>query len=176
MTLFGRLPHLIALAALLLASMAMAASVQAAKADVELLQSYIGSWKGRGVLAGSAEPETFVCRLSVTKGNQGKVNYAGRCALAGMNLSVSGTIAYIDAASRYEANMSSNTSFSGEAIGRRQDNGVVFNLKERNTDEEGNDMTITARILLQNDKINVEFNVVFNQTGDMIEASVPFSK
>ena len=36
-------------------------------------------------------------------------------------------------------------------------------------------MTITAQIALNSGKINVEFNVVFNETGDQLRASVPFS-
>ena len=176
MKLFGPLSRSIAIAGLVVASILAAAPTFAAKADVELLQSYVGDWKGKGILIG-AESETVVCRLSLTPGNDDKVNYSGRCAMAGTNMSVSGTIAYIDAARRYEAAMTSNAGFSPEpAVGRRQGSGIVFNLKERGTDEEGNDMTITAAIALQSGKIKVDMNVVFNATGNSLKASVPFTK
>lgn len=174
MNLFGPLSRSVALAGLFSAAL-FSSPVLAAKADIELLHSYLGNWRGKGQLIG-AERETVVCRLSLTQGNQDKVNYAGRCSLAGTNLSVNGTLAYNDAANRYEAAMTSNATFNGLAVGKKSGNGVVFNLRERGEDEEGNDMTITAQIALNSGRINVEFNVVFNETGDQLRASVPFSK
>jgi hypothetical protein len=174
MKLFGPLSRTLALAGLFSVAL-FSAPAMAAKADVELLQSYIGQWKGRGQLVG-AESETVVCRLTLTQGNQDKVNYSGRCSLAGTNLSVTGTLAYNDSANRYEAAMTSNATFNGLAVGKKSGSGVVFNLKERGEDEEGNDMTITAQIALNSGKIAVQFNVVFNATGDQLRASVPFTK
>ena len=174
MKFFGPLSRLIALAGLLSAVL-FSAPVMAGKADIALLQSYIGSWKGKGVMIG-AEKETVVCRLTLSQGNQDKVNYSGRCSMAGTNVAVNGTIAYIDAKKRYEAAMTSNVTFTGTAIGQKSGGGVVFNLKERETDTDGNDLTINAQIALNKSKISVEFNVVFNATGDMIKASVPFTK
>jgi hypothetical protein len=174
MKLFGPLSRTLALAGLFSVALFSAPAI-AAKADVELLQSYIGQWKGRGQLVG-AESETVVCRLTLTQGNQDKVNYSGRCSLAGTNLSVTGTLAYNDSANRYEAAMTSNATFNGLAVGKKSGSGVVFNLKERGEDEEGNDMTITAQIALNSGKIAVQFNVVFNATGDQLRASVPFTK
>ena len=174
MNFFGPLSRTLALAGLFSVAL-FSAPVMAAKADVALLQSYVGNWKGRGQLIG-AEKETVVCRLSLTNGNQDKVNYAGRCSLAGNALSVNGTLAYNDSANRFEAAMTSNATFNGLAVGKKSGNGVVFNLRERGEDEEGNEMTITAQIALNGGKINVEFNIVFNATGDQLRASVPFSK
>lgn len=171
---FGPLSRTLALAGLFSVAL-FSAPAMAAKADIELLQSYIGNWKGRGQLIG-AETETVVCRLNLTAGNQDKINYAGRCSMAGTNLAVNGTLAYNDSANRFEAAMTSNATFNGLAVGKKSGGGVVFNLKERGEDEEGNDMTITAQIALNRGKINVEFNIVFNATGDMLRASVPFSK
>ena len=174
MNFVGPLSRSVALAGLFSAAL-FSSPVLAAKADIELLHSYLGNWRAKGQLIG-AERETVVCRLSLTEGNQDKVNYAGRCSLAGTNLSVNGTLAYNDSANRYEAAMTSNATFNGLAVGKKSGNGVVFNLRERGEDEEGNDMTITAQIALNSGKINVEFNVVFNETGDQLRASVPFSK
>ena len=168
------LSRTVALAGLLSAAL-FSGPVLAAKADVELLQSYIGSWRGKGQMVGP-ERETVVCRLNLTPGNQDKVNYSGRCSMAGTNLSVSGTLAYNDSAKRFEAAMSSNATFSGLAVGRKSGNSLVFNLREREKDQEGNDMTISSQIALSKNRINVEFNVVFNATGESLKASVPFSK
>lgn len=175
MTLFGPRARRAALAGLALTALLIPGPSLAGTAEVELLQSYIGSWKGRGVLTG-AESETVVCRMSIDKGNQDKINYSGRCAMAGTTVSVRGTLAYIDANRRFEAAMTTNAGFSGLAVGQRRGNGVVFNLRERETDEEGNDLSITASITLTSAKITVDFNVVFNETGDTIRASVPFTK
>jgi hypothetical protein len=179
MKLFGPLSRGLALAglfsAMLFSGALVAGPALAAKADIALLQSYIGSWKGKGVLVG-AEKETVVCRLSLSQGNQDKVNYSGRCSMAGTNVAVNGTLAYIDAKRRYEAAMTSNVTFSGTAIGQKSGSGIVFNLRENGADEKGNDLTVTAQIALTPNKINVEFNVVFNKTGDTIQATVPFTK
>ncbi|MHB1102598.1 MAG: hypothetical protein ACYC0C_07430 [Devosia sp.] len=175
MKLFGPLSRSIAVAGLVVTSMMAATPALAAKADIELLNSYLGNWKGKGILVGD-QSETVKCHLSLTPGNQDKVIYSGRCALAGTILSVNGTLAYIDAKKRYEAAMSTNATFNGTAVGQKQGDGVVFNLRERETDEEGNDMTITAVIALLNKKISVEFQVLFNASGDILRASVPFTK
>lgn len=176
MSLFRQHLRLVAWAGLLVGLMMATGPVYAGDAEVALLQSYVGSWKGSGVLIGGEGPERFNCRMTIAKGNRGKINYAGRCNLAGTNLSVSGAIGYIDAAGRYEAAMTSNATFRGDAVGRKQGSGIVFNLRERDTDEEGNDMTVSSRIVLRGGEINVQFNVVFNDTGDRMEASVPFSR
>lgn len=177
MKLFGPLLRIIALAGLLAATPMAAAPALAAPADIALLKSYIGSWKGRGTLIG-AESESVVCRLSLSEGNAEKVNYSGRCSLAGTALSVNGTLAYSDQNRRYEAAMTSNVTFSGLAVGKKSGDGIIFNLKERNKDEAGNDLTVTAAIALKGSgkSILVEFQVIFNATGEMLKASVPFTK
>lgn len=147
----------------------------AAPADIALLQSYIGEWRGRGVLIG-ANTETVVCRMTVSQGNQDKVNYSGRCSLAGTQLSVAGTMAYVEANKRFEAAMSSNATFSGVAVGQKRGSGMVFNLRERDEDEEGKDLTITAQIGLQQEEISVVFEVVYVDSGDSLRAEVPFSR
>jgi len=176
MTLLKRLSHLAAVAGLLLAWMAMAVPGQAAQAEIDLLQSYVGNWRGSAVLTGGAEPEKFSCRMMISKGKEGRIHYAGRCSLVGLNLSVAGTIAYIDAKGRYEAAMTSNATFSGTAIGVKQGNSVVFNLRERDTSAEGTDMTITSRVVLRGGGITVDFNVLFHDSGERLKASVPFSR
>ena len=173
MTFLGTLSRAIPMAALLAAG--VAAPAMAAPEDVALLQSYVGDWRGRGVLIG-ANTETVVCRLSLTQGNQDKVNYSGRCSLAGTQLSVAGTMAYVEANKRYEAAMSSNATFTGIAVGQKRGDGLVFNLRERDEDEEGKDLTISAQISLRDEAIDVVFEVVYVDSGDSLRAEVPFSK
>ena len=175
MAIFGPLSRCIALAGLLVSMGAAATPAFAAPADVALLKSYIGEWRGRGTLTG-ADTETVVCRLSLKEGNRDQVTYSGRCTLAGTNLSINGTLAYIDASRRFEAAMSSNATFTGLAIGQKRGNNLVFNLRERDQDEEGKDMTISADITLSAAAINVGFQVVYVDTGESMRAQVPFSK
>ena len=170
---FPSLSRALALAGLMAAG--AAAPALAAPADVALLQSYIGDWRGRGVLIG-ANTETVVCRLSLSKGNQDKVNYNGRCSLAGTQLSVAGTMAYVETSRRFEAAMSSNATFTGIAVGQKRGNGLIFNLRERDEDEEGKDLTISAQINLRDDAIDVVFEVVYVESGDSLRAEVPFTK
>lgn len=175
MTFIGPLTRAAALAGLLLSSGFAVVPAFAGPAEVALLKSYIGDWRGRGTLIG-ASTESVVCRLSLTQGNQDKVNYSGRCTLAGTNLSVAGTLAYIDAARRYEAAMTSNATFSGIAVGQKRGSGLVFNLRDRRPDEVGKDMNITAQISLNGDAIGVTFEVVYVESGDSLRAQVPFSR
>jgi hypothetical protein len=175
MTFFGPLSRSIALAGLLVCMGAAATPAIAAPADVALLKSYIGEWRGRGTLTG-AETETVVCRLSLKPGNTDKVNYSGRCTLAGNNLAINGTLAYVDASRRFEAAMTTNATFTGIAVGQKRGNGLVFNLRERDQDEEGKEISITADITLAAEAINVSFQVVYVETGESMKAQVPFSK
>lgn len=173
MTHFNRLAGALALAGAL--SIAALAPAVAGPAELALLQSYIGEWRGRGVLIG-ANTETVVCRLALTQGNQDKVNYNGRCSLAGTQLSVAGTMAYIEASRRYEAVMSSNATFSGVAVGQKRGKGLIFNLRERDEDEEGKELAISAQITLAQDAIGVIFDVIYVENGDSLRAEVPFSR
>ena len=175
MTIFGPLSRSIALAGLLVSMGAAATPAFAAPSDVALLKSYIGEWRGRGTLTG-ADTETVVCRLSLKEGNSDKVNYSGRCTLAGTNLAINGTLAYVDASRRYEAAMTSNATFTGIAVGQKRGSGLAFNLRERDQDEEGKEISISANITLSSDAINVSFEVVYVATGESMRAQVPFSK
>jgi hypothetical protein len=176
MKLFAPLARAAAVAGLVAAAMAAPAPALAGPAELALLESYIGSWSGRGELVG-AERETVVCKLDITKGNQQRVNYVGRCAVAGRTLSVRGTMAYFDESRRFEAAMSTNIGFTpAPAVGRKDGNGILFNLRERGTDDEGNNMTVDSSMLFRPTTITVQLNITFNDSGDTIRASVPFTK
>lgn len=168
------------LAALAFAGLSMAASLApapalAGKAEVEHLRTYVGSWSGKGELKGS-QTGTVSCSMTFSPGNRDKFNYQGRCAVAGTTISVKGTIAYIEAKHRYEAAMTSNMAYSGLAVGQRRGDGLIFNIREREKDEEGRDMQVAAAISLHRDRIMVDFSVVFVASGDTIKASIPFTK
>lgn len=146
-----------------------------AQADLDLLQSYVGSWKGRGETTSSGNTETLVCKLDITKSSTNKVGYNGRCSLAGGNLSIAGTMAYVVERKRFEAVMSSNTSFSGVAIGKRNGKGIAFELRDKNK-ENGKDYAIDAGIALNGEEISVDFTVLEVSSGKKILATVPFKK
>lgn len=159
------------------AMMALLPSVaQAQSREIELLSSYIGDWRGESALVGGGKSEPFRCRLNVAQGNLGKINYTGRCTLVNATLSISGTIAYVAASSRYEAAMSSNAGYTGLAIGRVQGDRISFDLREQAKDKAGSDVRIGARIELINNTIRVDFEVEFNNSGEVLKASVPFSR
>ena len=149
---------------------------QAAQGPLALLESYVGNWQGEGALVGGDRPEPFRCRLSIAKGNQARVNYTGRCALVNATLSISGTIAYNEDARRYEAAMSSNAGFTGLAIGQQRAGQISFDLKEQQKDRGGSDVRIGSRILLVGGSITVDFEVEFNDSGNVLTASVPFAQ
>lgn len=149
---------------------------KAGDAELALLSSYVGDWKGSGELVGGANPESFRCRLGVTKGNQAKINYAGRCTLVDIILSVSGTIAFDDKIQRYQAAMSSNAGFTGLAIGQKRGDTISFDLSEKQVDRGGNNVRIGSKIILIGNSITVDFEVEFNELGDVLTASVPFSR
>jgi hypothetical protein len=152
-------------------------SAYAGPTEVALLSNYIGEWSGAGVLQGGDKPEPFTCRLTVDKGNQAKINYAGRCTLVNMNLSVSGTIAYDDASRTFQAIMGSNAGYKGVAVGRVQGNKITFDLAQKESDKAGHPVKLGARItLVGSNSITVDYSVEFNNSGTVLTANVPFKK
>jgi len=170
------LPRAVAAAVIILLAVLMSAPARSGPAELALLTSYIGDWRGEGALVGGQNPEPFRCRLTMSSGNLSKINYAGRCSLINMNLSVSGTIAYNDQAQRYEAVMSSNAGFTGLAVGRKQGDTISFDLRERQSDRGGNDVRIGSRITLSGGAIRVDYEVEFNNSGQVLTAAVPFRR
>lgn len=164
----------VAMAAIM--SLLAGAPARSGEAELGLLLSYVGDWRGEGVVTGGDSPDPFRCRLTIAKGNAAKINYTGRCSLVDANLSISGTIAYNDAARRYEAAMSSNAGFTGIAIGSQQRDEISFDLKERQKDRTGSDVRIGSRIILVDGTIMVDFEIEFNDSGDIMTASVPMRR
>jgi hypothetical protein len=175
MKLFGPLARAAAFAGLALAGMVAALPVMAGPAEVALLESYVGSWSGRGEVTG-ARSETLVCKLTIKPGTGEKVNFSGRCAVAGATMSVNGTMLYVDANRRFEAAMTATGGYTGVAVGKRSGDNVVFNLREKGADDEGRALTVVASITLNAAKITVDFKVTFNDSGETMQASVPFTQ
>ena len=157
--------------------LATANPTHAGPAELALLSSYIGEWNGTSALVGGAEPEPFSCRLTINKGNQTKINYAGRCTLASMNLSVTGTIAFDDATQTYQAIMGSNAGYKGIAVGRVRGDTITFDLAEQASDRGGNAVRLGAQItLIGSTSITVNYEVEFNESGQILTANVPFAR
>jgi hypothetical protein len=161
---------------LALAPQVVTAPAQAGEVELALLSNYIGQWRGEGALVGGDKPEAFRCRLNVAKGNQQRINYTGRCTLVDTTLSISGTIAYNDSTRRYEAAMSSNAGFTGMAIGQNRGKSISFDLSENQRDRGGSDVRIGSNIVLADNNIVVNFEVEFNNSGDVLTAKVPFAR
>jgi hypothetical protein len=155
---------------------AVAPPASASGAELAVLTSYIGDWRGESALVGGEKPEPFRCRLAVAKGTGDKVTYTGRCSLVSTNLSISGTILFNDGRKQYEAAMSSNAGYTGQAIGRLSGQTITFDLREQQKDSAGSDVRIGAQIVLSNGRITVNFEVEFNDSGEVLTASVPFSQ
>lgn len=149
----------------------------AGKADVELLKSYVGNWRGRGEakLASTGDDETVLCKMDFSDTGPDRIGLRGRCSLAGTTLSMRGTVAYVEQNRRYEAVMSSNTSFQGVAIGRRSGKNLSFallNVKAENDDA----YDIKVGLQLRNGEIFVKFDILHKESGGKSTARIPFTK
>ena len=174
MNLLGPLTRAIALAGVLSAG---ALPALAAQSDIDALSKYIGTYNGKGQLSGS-QTQPVTCKMALSSGNGGKLNYTGRCSLGGAQISVTGTIAYSDTNHRYEAVMNSGIGgFRGVAVGQKQGDRFVFDLKQRADDDAGNDISVAASVSLSGgNKMDVDFHATFNSSGDKIDAAIPFIK
>ena len=114
--------------------------------------------------------------MSFTPGNRDKLNYAGRCNAAGFTISLKGTIVYNDAGRRYEAAMTSNVSFSANSVGSRKGDSIHFAMKEADRNIEGQMLDIDAALVMSPQRIDVSFNVLRKDTGERIEAAIPFKR
>lgn len=156
-----------------LAFLPFATPALAAQADLDLLASYIGDWTGRGTLsAGEAAGETVACTLNVSPypGEPHKLRIESRCVVAGGRMSMVGTLAYIEANDRYEAIVTSNTPYAGQAVGVRRGNSVDFNLHATSGEN------VAAAIALNGGRIEVGFRLTDPRTGEVTSATIPFNQ
>ena len=70
----------------------------------------------------------------------------------------------------------SNVGFDGQAVGRRNGNKINFTLAEEQIDRGGNQIRVGAAIELADGTVIIDFEVEFNNSGDVLTAKVPFSK
>ena len=173
MNMFGPLTRAVLVGAAMVASTTLPAF---AGPEMDLLKTYIGTWKGTGTVSG-AQAQPVTCRMALTKGNGDKLNYNGRCSVAGAQLAVYGSIAWVEAKHHFEASMTSGIGgFNGEAVGQRSGSNIVFDLQQRANDNEGNDITISAKVVLSGSTMGVDFHATFNKSGDKVDAKIPFTK
>lgn len=157
----------------LLAMLVPSAAVFAAQQDIDLLKSYIGEWRGRGTLTADGNTETIVCKLDVTSSSNTKINYNGRCSVAGGAVGITGTMAFVEDKNRFEAVMAS-ADFKGTAIGKRRTSGIDFTL--RPDPSTGNQKDVAVGLTLNGDKIGVDFRVTDTASGKSTKAIIPFEK
>jgi len=112
--------------------------------------------------------------MTINDSEPTKVTFDGRCTIAGRTLAVAGTVAYVEAVSRYEAIMSSVASFQGVAIGQRRGNNIEFDLEDRNNEK--GDYRIDADLSLLGDGIHLDFKIADVNTGWYTVAQVPFGQ
>lgn len=163
-------------AAVAAAALAMPISAEAGEREMSLLESYVGEWDGAAKLLGGDEPEDFTCRMTITEARTPKIYYVGRCTLVGLNLTVSGAIGFNDKTRRYEGVMSSNTAFSGIALGRIRGSSIVFDFEERQPGEQDDEVAIDAQITLKGETVTVDFSIAFSDSGETLTTSVPFGR
>jgi hypothetical protein len=174
MTSIGPLARSIGAAGIIAVLGGFALPALAGPAETALLKSYEGNWRGTAPLVGG-DTENVSCRMTLSDGNDQKVNYNGRCSLAGTNLSINGTLAYVEANQRYEGAMTSNVNFSGVAVGQKSGDGIVFNLKSRGMADDAN-VEVVAGITLTPAGITIAFTATDTKTGKSISTNVPFKK
>lgn len=151
------------------------APAEASDQDIALLKSYVGDWRGTGTMVSNDDKETVRCALKVTDSATTKVTINSRCAFAGGRLSLNGTMAYIAEKNRFEAVVTSNTSYKGQAIGQRRGDAVSFALVDPDSDA-GGPLDIVVTMALKNDKIDVDFKATNSGNGAVTTAEIPFSK
>lgn len=149
----------------------------ASQADLDLLQSYVGNWSGQGTttFSASGNSERVQCKLGITSPQATKLQYHGKCAVAGAVLTMNGTVAYDPASNRYQAAMTGNTPFAGTAVGRRSGETLSLSLQDKNK-ETGDPYDIASSLSLKGGNILIRFKVKNLNTGEVISANVPFTK
>ena len=137
----------------------------AAPADVQLLQSYAGSWRGAGELTG---PDSGSVRCRLTFRAQGeKLSFTGRCTVAGSGTrGFTGSISFNDATGRYEASSS-----DGTVVGRKSGNTISFNMSSSTVQGD-----VTSTMTLNGNQIRVDFELKDEDTGEVSGSRVTFTR
>jgi hypothetical protein len=155
-----------------MAPLALSTGAVAASSDAALLQAYVGSYTGTGIMTGQ-NSGTVRCRLLFRPASATSVNYTGRCSTGGADLSMTGVITA--ASGRIRAAMSGSGGLSSTVNGVRRVGGIVFASKQR-VNIEGRDRTVSSTMTLGNGTIQVDFAALDNKTGKQTTGSIPFTK
>ena len=159
----------------LAASLAVAAPVGASQADLDLLQSYVGQWEGRGAMQASGEEETVKCKLNVTTSAPNKVQFNGQCAIAGGAISLKGTLGYFSETNRFEATGTSNAIEHVVAVGKRRGSGIDFTMRPVDPDTNA-ELDVVVGISLSTNTITVKAKVTDPTSGASTTANVPLGR
>jgi hypothetical protein len=131
----------------------------AGEAETALLQSFMGTFSGKGVLTENGKQTNFECKMTVSKGNRGKIVFRASCPL----VAGTGAMTYNEASGRFEVVFSSSTDLKGTAVGRRNGDAVAFNLADRAVDAENNTLDYKVRASMSADTISVTFDALLNK-------------
>lgn len=145
-------------------------SAPAAEGDLALLQTFIGTWKGPGVLVEPTKVTEFECRLTMSKANRGKLVLRAQCPL----VAASGGIAFNEETGSYELRVTSSTDFRGAALGMREGETVVFDLEDRGVDRDKNALSLKATLILSAGAIGIDFTADWN--GEARSGSLDFAR
>lgn len=162
-------------AALLSLALFAPAAAMAAQRDIQVLQSYVGSWEGRGTFGSGDNAESIKCRLTVTSAKPETAQFNGVCAIAGKSMSIRGSLGYFADKNRYEATMTSNADFNGTAIGRRNGSSIDFTMLPAD-DEGGARYKISAGLSLRNESIVVKARITDTVENFSTSANVPMDR
>lgn len=172
---------------MLIAGLVLALSVFVAnpafaqKADIEMLESYVGTWKGRGTLTRNGTSEPMTCLITFRSDSPFKLLFSSekpnrsRCIVAGASIGIAGAIVYVPERKLYEAVITSGTPFKGVAVGKRRGKNINFKLNDVNA-ETGDKFKIEAAMQLRSGVIELNFYVTNVTTGGKATVAVPLKK
>lgn len=154
-----------ALAGLLLLPMSAPAAI-GGEAELRFLERLLGNWRGGGEISGPDGGDVS-CRLTLKPAGS-KVNFTGRCGLAGGGgaQSFSGSIRYNDQTKTWESSSSGRT-----VAGKKSGNNLVFTNAQRDRRGSG-----ASTMTLSPNAIQVQFKMVDGKTGEVAQGTIPFRK
>lgn len=143
---------------LALALFGPAGGAMAGDAELAVLQSFMGSYNGKVILIEPDKRSEFDCRLTISKGNRGKVVFNAKCPLVAGN----GAVGYNDAAGRYEIAITTSADFSAAAAGTVEGDGVKFTVNHHDTNKKGETLDMNARITFNGAAVLIGFDANFD--------------
>jgi hypothetical protein len=155
---------------LALALLGAGEGARAGEAELALLQTFTGSFSGKGFVLVDGERTDVECKMTVGKGNRGKIVFRASCPL----VAGTGALAYNEAAGRFEMVFSSSTDLRGVAAGKRQGEAVAFSLADRAVDGKNNTLDYTVKASLSADRIDFTFDALLNE--DPWEGTLNFKR